>query len=200
MNKRIVCITLVVLFMLFGMAGVATSVCEEEPSPEVEGAGHPEFVDYGIVLELPDPDLLPPKPFDPSWQPFTGLDREFVSLTLGGPSIIVNVTLPSGVKGQLSWISLDNSVATVVANSPARITPVGVGKTWVVAVVKTDTRTYYDTCLVEVVAAQAASVGVTAAPATQPAATPSTAGGLNGALFGVLLITAAVPFLRRTRF
>ncbi len=200
MTKRIVCITLVVLFMLFGMAGVVGAGDYSEGGVT---RGH-----VGIKFDPPNPDLSPPtppvggtSPIDQSWQPFTGLDRKFVPMTIGGPSVIVNLTVPSGMKGQVSWISLDTSVVRVVANSPARITPVGVGKTWVVAVVKTDTRTYYDACLVEVVAAQAASAGVTAAaPATQPAATPSTAGGLNSALIGVLLITAAVPFLRRTKF
>lgn len=206
MNKRIICFALVVLFLIFGMAGLAWASPYGYHGDEVGVDAGGGYFDTG-GFELPNPDLSPPtppvggtSPIDSSWQMFTGLDRKFVPLTIGGSSTIVNLTVPSGMKGQVSWISLDPSVATVVANSPARITPAGVGKTWVVAVVKTDTRTYYDACLVEVVVAQAASVGVTAAPATQPTATPSTAGGLNNALIGIVLLSAALPFLRRNRF
>jgi hypothetical protein len=196
LNKPFVCIILV-LAIILALAGTAASQCEGEG----EGEGGVDFSGAGVSFTMPV--VLPPQPRPPvdnSWSPFNGLDRQFVSLA-PGQSVIVNLTVPEELGPYtVSWISQDTSIATVVANSPARITARGVGETWVLAVVKTDTATHYSSVKVAVVSEQVASAKISgAATPTAPAATPSTGGGLSATLVSVIALTAALPLLLRAR-
>ncbi len=192
MRKGLICFTLV-LVLLLAVAGVAGA----SPSCE-EVVDFPVYIDVPVAPAAPPPQLRPS--VDSSWMPFNGLDRSFVSLA-PGQNIIVNLNVPKELGSYtVSWISQDTSIATVVANSPARITARGVGETWILAVVKTDTATYYDSVKVAVVSAQVASATISGAAApTAPTATPSTGGGLSATLVGIIVLTAALPLLQRAR-
>jgi hypothetical protein len=193
-SKRFVCITLVLAIML-ALAGTAASQCQDEVELEVGSS-----LNFSMPTTPTPPPPQPRPPVDSSWRPFNGLDRQFVTLA-PGQSVIVNLTVPEELGPyQVSWISQDTGIATVVVNSPARITARGVGETWVLAVVKTDTATYYTSVKVAVVSEQVASARVSgAATPTAPVATPSTGGGLSMALVSVIALTAALPLLQRAR-
>ncbi len=197
MKKRLICITLV-LFLLLAVAGVATASPPCPPCDEVSLGPAASNQNPGSATPTAPPQPRPT--VDSSWRSFNGLDKKFV--TLGpGQSVIVNLSVPEELGPYtVSWISQDTGIATVVANSPARITARGVGETWVLAVVKTDTATYYDSVKVAVVSEQVASARISGAAApTAPVATPSTGGGLSAALVGVIALTAALPLLQRAR-
>jgi len=118
------------------------------------------------------------------------LDRSELVLTLGGPSAIINATIPTGFGSPaLNWSSSNTNVITVVANSPARVTPVGLGNAYAIVTLTHEGTTYYDYTAVRVVAKEGA-------------ATPPTAGGSALALyiFSGLLFLTALPPLFKSRF
>ena len=193
MSKKIVGAMLVV-FLVLVFAG-AVYATPSEPEPEVPL----DTFDTNFGFGTSSPAV--PAPFStiiqPDWPHFTGFDRHFVSL-VPGTSTIVNLTVPKEFGSyRVRYVSLDPSVATVVANSPARITAKGVGTTWVVAVVETDTKTYYDTVKVEVVSQQIAAARASGTTLVGPVATPSTAGGFGISVVGLLTLAAALPLLWR---
>ncbi len=185
--KKVVSMILVVMLLLLVLPGVV-------------GA---QYCDVGFdVPTYTEPSPLVPEPnVDSDWIRFRGLDRYFVKLEVGS-SQVVNIDVPGSLAPyQLSWMSLDTSVATVVANSPARITGTGVGETWVVAVVQTDTHTYYDAVLIEVVSPTDVAAGDATTDDAVP--TPPTAGGfgyLYAVIYGLFASIAGIFVLRRVSF
>ena len=200
MSKKLVVVLLVGMLLLLAVPGIAGAngvcdVCPGESSGEGFDPGT-EFVPLERLRErVPEPDV------DPSWIRFRGLDRHHVTLGVGA-SVVVNLDVPAELAPyQLSWMSLDTGVATVVANSPARITGAGVGETWVVAVVQTDEHTYYDAVLVDVVGPEDVAAGVAAGVAADDVqATPPTAGGIGyfySVIYGLLVSIGGIIVLRR---
>lgn len=190
--KKVTGMILVVMLLMLVMSGVVGA----SPSSPSYGS---YYDGDGYIQPVPAPAPIVKEPnVDPSWIRFRGMDRYFVSLTVGS-SQVVNIDVPGGLAPyQLSWMSLDTSVATVVANSPARITGTGVGETWVLAVVQTDTHTYYDAVLVEVLGPTAvAGDDVEATP------TPPTYGGFGyfySVIYALLVSIVGIVVLRRSIF
>lgn len=197
--RKVFCFTLV--FMLL-MVVVFTGVVAASPVMKGyydDGDYSPPAPAVEIRPTIPAPNV------DSSWIRFRGLDRHFVRLEVG-QSVVVNLDVPEELAPyQVRWMSLDPNVATVVAFSPARITGTGVGETWVVAVVQTDTHTYYDAVLVEVVGPEAVAAGaaVTDVAADDIQATPPTSGGLGyvySIIYGLFLAITGIIVSRRIMF
>jgi len=137
----------------------------------------------------PAPPVLPPAPVPADWVGIPMLDLGELVLRVGGRSAILNATVPIGFGSPtLTWRSLNPNIATVVANSPARVTPVSVGNTHIVVSFTHEGTTYYDSCYVRVLHSDAV-------------ATPRT-GGSHGVLyiFAALLLVVALPPLFRPSF
>ncbi len=198
--KKVVGIILVGMLLMLVAPGVVGAGPYDNGCDEPIGAGPgptstPASTPAVLTPPLPEPNV------DSDWLRFRGLDRHFVRLTVGS-SQVVNLDVPEELAPySVSWMSQDTSVATVVANSPARITGAGVGETWVVAVVKTDTHTYYDAVLVEVVSPADVAAGVATTDDAVP--TPPTAGGfgyLYSVIYGMLVSIVGIVVLRRISF
>jgi len=159
-QKKIISVTLITLLILLTLSGIAGAQSTYLPTPSPPG------------LDVPA-----------GWVKINILDRHELVLYVGGPSATLNANVPSQYEPYvLTWMSSNVNVATVVAASPATVTPVSVGSTWVMALVTSGNTTYYDACLVEVRAQEL----------------PRTAGtNFYNLFFGIMLLVAALPLLRR---
>ncbi len=197
MLRKVCCFVLVLmLLMVVVFPGIVGATPEK---PYYDNGG-----DYNPAVVVEAPSVAPEPNVDPSWIRFRGLDRHFIRLTVGS-SQVVNLDVPEELGPyQVSWISLDENVATVAALSAARITGAGIGETWVIAVVQTDKQTYYDAVLVEVVGLEDVAAGaVTDVAADEIEATPPTAGGFGyfySVIYGLLVSITGIVLLRRIGF
>ncbi len=198
MSRKLVGITLVIMLLLLVLPGAVSASTDCKPCKDVSG-------DIGLVPQYPSPSPSVVEPNVPSdWIRFRGFSNHHLTMTVG-QSRVITLDVPSELAPYtITYQSQDTAVATIVANSPARVTATGLGETWVLAVVQTDERTYYDAVLVEVVdpsdLSRVAGVGDAAAP-DAAVATPSTAGGKVHsylALVGIMVLTFGLVALRRS--
>ncbi|MDW7730601.1 MAG: hypothetical protein SCJ94_11455 [Bacillota bacterium] len=177
MARKIISVTLATMVILAALSGLAlaqTSGTYTQPP----------------TAPPPSEPLLPPGPAVPDgWVRIPMLDKNELILKLNDPPAIINATIPSGFGSPgLNWSSTNTSVITVVANSPARVTPVGLGTAHAIVNLTYEGTTYYDYCYVRVIADDAV-------------ATPGTAGSTTTLiLLAGLLFTAALPPLYKSRF
>ena len=162
----IIMLTLMTLALVGGLAGAQSTYQDPPEVPDIPGA--PD--------ECTRVDML---------------DLKELTLTVGGSSATLTATIPAELEPyEVSWVSTDNSIATVTAQSAATVTPVGPGTCRIYVFVASGGESYCDFAEVRVLAAEGATP------------TPPTAGGITlftGTMIGLLLIFAALSLVRRLR-
>jgi hypothetical protein len=173
MSRKFISMSLAVILILTLFSGLAFAQSGTYTTPPTAPAPAPA---------LPGPSV----PSD--WVRIPMLDINELILRLGGPSAIINATIPSGFGSpSLNWSSTNTNVITVVANSPARVTPVGIGNAHAIVSLVHEGTTYYDFCYVRVISDDAV-------------ATPSTSGSSALYVVALILLIIALPTLYRSRF
>ena len=161
-------LALMFVALLGGLAAAQSTYLEP---PEIPDPGIPGAPDEGTQVDM--------------------LDLKELTLTVGGSSATLNATIPAEFEPyQVSWVSTNNNIATVTAQSAATVTPVGPGNAQIYVFVASGGELYYDFAEVEVLAAEEAKP------------TPPTAGGTTlfiGTIIVLMLAFAAILTVRKVK-